>query len=204
VTHFHIADDAVQPKSFEFEPDYLELAKKHIAKYPPGRQQSAVMALLDLAQRQHGWVTRAAVARIAAMLDMAEIRVWEVVSFYTMYRTAPGGKHLIEICTTTPCWLRGSDEIVTACKKRLGIEIGETTDDGMFSMEEVECLGACVNAPMIAIGDDYYEDLDGPKMEAILDALARGDAPTPGPQIERMTSAPAGGLTTLTNLGGDD
>jgi NADH:ubiquinone oxidoreductase subunit E len=108
------------------------------------------------------------------------------------------------VCTTTPCWLRGSDAVVEACKSKLGIGFGETTADGMFSLHEVECLGACVNAPMIAIGDDYYEDLDGPRMEAIIDALVRGEQPAPGPQIERMTSAPAGGLTSLTNVGGDD
>lgn len=204
MSRFSIADDAHQPKSFSFTPEYQAEADKHIAKYPEGRQQSAVMPLLDLAQRQHGWVTRAAVAHIAGMLDMPEIRVWEVVSFYTMYRTAPGGRYHIEVCTTTPCWLRGSDDVVKACKDKLGIGFGETTEDGMFSLHEVECLGACVNAPMIAIGDDYYEDLDGPRMEAIIDALGRGEQPTPGPQIERMTSAPAGGLTSLKTVGGDD
>lgn len=204
MSRFSIADDAHQPTSFSFTPEYQAEAEKHIAKYPEGRQQSAVMPLLDLAQRQHGWVTRAAVVHIAGMLDMPEIRVWEVVSFYTMYRTAPSGRYHIEVCTTTPCWLRGSDDVVSACKNKLGIGFGETSADGMFSLHEVECLGACVNAPMIAIGDDYYEDLDGPRMEAILDALARGDQPAPGPQIERMTSAPAGGLTSLTNVGGDD
>jgi NADH-quinone oxidoreductase E subunit len=204
LSRFSIADDAHQPKSFAFTPEFQAEAEKHIAKYPAGRQQSAVMPLLDLAQRQHGWVTRAAVAHIAGMLDMPEIRVWEVVSFYTMYRTNPGGRYHIEVCTTTPCWLRGSDDVVAACTNKLGIGFGETSADGMFSLHEVECLGACVNAPMIAIGDDYYEDLDGPRMEAILDALARGDQPAPGPQIERMTSAPAGGLTSLTNVGGDD
>ncbi len=204
MSRFHIAEEALQPKSFAFTDDNQSEAEKHIAKYPEGRQQSAVMPLLDLAQRQHGWITAAAVARIASMLEMAEIRVWEVVSFYTMYRTAPGGRYHVEVCTTTPCWLRGSDEVVAACKRRLGIDFGETTEDGLFSLHEVECLGACVNAPMIAIGDDYYEDLDGASMEAILDALADGERPTPGPQIERMTSAPAGGLTTLKTVGGDD
>ena len=204
MSRFSIAEDAQQPKSFAFTPDFMAEAEKHIAKYPEGRQQSAVMPLLDLAQRQHGWVTRAAVGYIAGMLGMAEIRVWEVVSFYTMYRTKPGSRYNIEVCTTTPCWLRGSDDVVSACKSKLGIGVGETTEDGMFSLHEAECLGACVNAPMIAIGDDYYEDLDGPRIEAILDAIARGDAPKPGPQIERMTSAPADGLTSLTSLGGDD
>jgi len=204
MNRFSIADDAYQPKSFTFTPEYQVEAEKHINKYPPGRQQSAVMPLLDLAQRQYGWVTRAAVAYIADMLEMPEIRVWEVVSFYTMYRTAAGGKHHVEVCTTTPCWLRGSDEVVAACKSKLGIGIGETTADGLFSLHEVECLGACVNAPMLIIGDDYYEDLDGTKTEAILDALVHGETPTPGPQIERITSAPVGGPTTLQNVGGDD
>tara|TARA_R110002096_G_scaffold70291_3_gene168551 strand:+ start:3447 stop:4061 length:615 start_codon:yes stop_codon:yes gene_type:complete len=204
VSHFHIADDSYQPKTFAFEPEYRHRAEEFIAKYPPGRQQSAVMPLLDLAQRQHGWIPRAAVVHIADMLDMPEIRVWEVVSFYTMYRPAPGGKYHIEVCTTTPCWLRGSDEVMAACKKKLGIGVGETTADGMFSLHEVECLGACVNAPMLAVGDDYFEDLDGPKTEAILDAFMRGETPAPGPQIDRMTSAPAGGLTTLKTVGGDD
>jgi NADH-quinone oxidoreductase E subunit len=204
VSRFEIADAAVQPKTFAFNEVMQAEADKHIAKYPPGRQQSAVMPLLDLAQRQEGWVTSASVAYIATMLDMAEIRVWEVVSFYTMYRTQPGGKYHVEVCTTTPCWLRGSDDVVAACKSKLGIGFGETTEDGMFTLHEVECLGACVNAPMVAIADDYYEDLDGPKTEAILDALMRGDAPTPGPQIERLTSAPAGGLTSLTSVSGDD
>lgn len=204
MSRFHIADETLQPKSFAFTPEYQAEADKHIAKYPEGRQQSAVMPLLDLAQRQHGWVTRAAVAHIAGMLGMPEIRVWEVVSFYTMYRTAPGGRFHVEVCTTTPCWLRGSDEVVAACKTKLGIDFGETTDDGLFSLYEVECQGACVNAPVIAIGDNYYEDLDGRKTEAILDALARGEQPAPGPQIERLTSAPAGGLTTLKTVGGDD
>jgi len=204
VTHFTIADEASQPKSFAFTPEYRTQAEKHLAKYPPGRQQSAVMPLLDLAQRQHGWIPRAAVAHIAEILDLPEIRVWEVVSFYTMFRASPGGRYHVEVCTTTPCWLRGSDEVVAACKKKLGIGFGETSGDEMFTLHEVECLGACVNAPMIAIGDDYYEDLDGPKTEAILDALARGEQPTPGPQIERMASAPVGGLTTLKTVGGDD
>ena len=204
MSHFHIADDAQQPASFAYTPDYQAKVDKEIAKYPPGRQQSAVMALLDLAQRQHGWVTRAAVAHIAGLLEMPEIRVWEVVSFYTMYRTTPGGRVNVHVCTTTPCWLRGSDEVVAACKKKLGIGFGEATEDGQFALHEVECLGACVNAPILQIDDDYYEDMDGPKTEAILDAFLRGETPTPGPQIERQTSAPVGGRTTLQSVDGDD
>jgi len=204
LTHLHIAEDAVQPKSFAFTPDYQAKAEKEIAKYPSGRQQSAVMALLDLAQRQHGWVTRAAVAHIAGMLDMPEIRVWEVVSFYTMYRAQPGGRINVHVCTTTPCWLRGSDDVTAACKKKLGIGFGEATEDGQFALHEVECLGACVNAPILQIDDDYFEDVDGAKTEAILDAFMRGETPTPGPQVERQTSAPAGGRTTLQTVDGDD
>lgn len=204
MTNFRIADDAHQPASFTFTPEFQARVEKEIAKYPPGRQQSAVMALLDLAQRQHGWVPRAAVAHIAALLDMAEIRVWEVLSFYTMYRTEPGGRVHVHVCTTTPCWLSGSDEVVAACRKKLGIDFGEATADGQFALHEVECLGACVNAPILQIDDDYYEDLDGPRTEAILDAFMRGETPTPGPQVERQTSAPAGGPTTLQSVGGDD
>jgi NADH-quinone oxidoreductase subunit E len=204
VSHFRIADDAHQPKSFVFTPDYQAKVDREIAKYPEGKQQSAVMALLDLSQRQHGWVTRAAVAHIADMLGMAEIRVWEVVSFYTMYRTTPGGRINVHVCTTTPCWLRGSDAVTAACKSKLGIGFGEATEDGQFALHEVECLGACVNAPILQVDDDYYEDVDGPATEAILDALLRGETPTPGPQVERQTSAPVGGATTLQSVGGDD
>ncbi len=187
-----------QPASFEFNPQNLERAKKIIAKYPPGKQQSAVMPLLDLAQRQHdNWLPIAAMEYIAKMLDMAPIRVREVATFYTMYNHAPLGKHHVQICTTTPCWLRGSDGIVEACEKRLGIKLGETTPDKQFTLAEVECLGACVNAPMLQVGDDYYEDLTPETTVKVLDALARGEKPTPGNQSKRLTSSPEGGFTTL-------
>lgn len=192
-----IADDAQQPASFEFTAENLQRARKHIAMYPPGRQASAVMPLLDLAQRQHGWIPRAAVEHIADMLAMPSIRVWEVVSFYTMYHAVPVGKHRVQICTTTPCWLRGSDEVVKTCREKLCIGFGEVTADGLFSLHEVECLGACVNAPVVQIDDDYYEDLDAASTEALLDAFARGETPPPGPQVDRQTSAPVGGATTL-------
>lgn len=192
-----IADDALQPASFEFSPKNLERARAHIAKYPPGRQASAVMPLLDLAQRQHGWIPRAAVEYVADMLEMPSIRVWEVVSFYTMYHAAPVGRHRVQVCTTTPCWLRGSDDVVATCREKLGIGFGEVTADGRFSLHEVECLGACVNAPVVQIDDDYYEDLDAASTAALLDAFARGETPPPGPQIERQASAPVGGATTL-------
>ncbi|MBX6369236.1 MAG: NADH-quinone oxidoreductase subunit NuoE [Rhodospirillales bacterium] len=190
-----------QPTHFEFTPENLERAKKIIAKYPPGRQASAVLPLLHLAQAQHdNWLPRAAMDYVARMLDMAPIRVYEVATFYTMFNLKPVGKYLLQACTTTPCWLRGSDEVVAACERKLGIRMGETTPDGMFTLTEVECLGACVNAPVLWVNDDFYEDLDGPSTERILDALRRGEKPPIGPQIDRQTSAPVGGKTTLLNV----
>jgi len=190
---------AREPGTFAFTPENMELAQRIIAKYPPGRQQSAVMPLLDLAQRQNGnWLPRVAIDYVADMLEMPRIRAHEVATFYTMYNLRPVGKHFVQVCTTTPCWLRGSDEIVHACEKKLGINLGETTADGQFTLVEVECLGACVNAPMVQIGDDFYEDLTPETVEKILDALARGEAPTAGPQTDRIRSCPQGGPTTLT------
>src|SRR5579872_3237046 len=174
-------DSVPQPASFAFTPENLAKAKLHIAKYPPGRQASAVLPLLDLAQRQHdNWLPRAAMDHVASLLDMAPIRVYEVATFYTMFNLAPVGKWFFQICTTTPCWLRGSDAVVETCRRKLGIGIGESTRDGLFSLREVECLGACVNAPVIQVNDDFYEDLDGPSTEALIDALRRGEAPKPG------------------------
>jgi NADH-quinone oxidoreductase E subunit len=190
-----------QPATFAFTPENLEEAKKVIAKYPEGRQASAVLPLLDIAQRQHqNWLPRAAMDHVARMLDMAPIRVYEVATFYTMFNLRPVGKNFVQICTTTPCWLRGSDDIVEACHRKLGIGIGETTADGEFTLVEAECLGACVNAPIVWIGDDFYEDLDGPKMEELLDAFRAGNPPKPGPMIDRQTSAPVGGKTTLKDI----
>ncbi len=193
-----------QPDSFAFTAENLEKAKAIIAKYPPRRQASAVMPLLDLAQRQHqNWLPRAAMDAVAEILEMPRIRVYEVATFYTMYNLAPVGEHFVQVCTTTPCWLRGSDDVVSACKKKLGIELGETTADGKFTLIEVECLGACVNAPMMQINDDYYEDLTAESTEAVLDALAKGDKPKVGPQSGRRYSEPAGGPTTLHDFMGD-
>ena len=190
-----------QPTSFAFTKENLKKAQAHIAKYPPGRQASAVLPLLDLAQRQHdNWLPRAAMDTVADMLGMPRIRVYEVATFYTMFNLKPVGKHFFQICTTTPCWLRGSDEVVAACKKKLGIGIGETTTDGQFTLKEVECLGACVNAPIIQVNDDFYEDLDGPATERLIDALKRGETPKPGSAVGRQTSAPAGGPQTLKDL----
>jgi len=189
---------AQQPEHFEFTAENLQKTKEHIAKYPEGRQASAVMPLLDIAQRQNGgWLPQAGIRCVATMLDMPVIRVLEVASFYTMYNLAPVGEHFVQVCTTTPCWLRGSDDIVSACKNKLGINMGETTQDGKFTIIEVECLGACANAPMMQIGDDYYEDLTADTTTKVLDALQAGDTPTPGPQSGRKKSEPAGGLTSL-------
>ncbi|NDF12796.1 MAG: NADH-quinone oxidoreductase subunit NuoE [Proteobacteria bacterium] len=182
-----------QPKSFAFTPENLKKAKAIIAKYPKGREQSAMLPLLDLAQRQNdNWVSIAAMNTIADLINVPYIRVYEVATFYTMFNLAPVGKYLVQVCRTTPCWLRGSDKITKTCKKKLGIEMNETTADGKFTLVEVECMGACVNAPMVQINDDYYEDLDEKNMETLLSQLAAGKKVTVGSQIGRQTSAPEG------------
>jgi NADH-quinone oxidoreductase E subunit len=187
-----------QPESFDFTPENLERAKAHIAKYPAGRQASAVLPLLDLAQRQHGgWLPRAAMDRVAELLGMAPIRVYEVATFYTMLNLRPVGRYLLQACTTTPCWLRGSEQVVSACEEKLGINVGGTTSDGLFTLVEVECLGACVSAPILQVNDDFYEDLDGPATEALLDALREGTPPAPGSVIGRHGSEPIGGRRSL-------
>jgi len=189
-----------QIESFVFSEEMLDAAKLEIKKYPTGRQASAVMPLLDLAQRQcNGWLPVAAMDYVASLLEMPPIKVYEVATFYTMYNLAPIGKFHVQICTNLPCWLRGSDQVVTACKKQLGIQFGETTENGEFSLSEVECLGACVNAPMMQINDDYYEDLDSVTTESILTQLSLGETPKNGSQIERKSCEPIGGLTTLTD-----
>jgi NADH dehydrogenase (ubiquinone) flavoprotein 2 len=186
---------------FEFSGQNLERAKAIIACFPDGRQQSAVLPLLDLAQRQNGGhVDDLVIDAVADMLGMPRIRVVEVTSFYTMINTAPVGKHHLQCCTTTPCWLRGSAEVVDAIRRRLGIDFGETTPDGLFSMVEVECVGACVNAPVVQINDDFYEDLDAARIESILDDLKADRTPRHGPQVDRQASAPRDGATTLTDL----
>ncbi len=168
-----------------------------IAKYPAGRRRSAVMGLLYLAQEQNGgWVSREALEYIADYLGLTRIQVLEVATFYTMYNLKRIGRHHVQVCGTTPCWLRGADEVMRACKD-FGLEKGRSTADGLFHLSEVECLGACVNAPMVQIDADYYEDLDYERMTAILEALKRGETPQPGPQVDRQFSAPEGGPTTL-------
>lgn len=195
-----MSNHSYEPESFAFTPEYLEKAKAFIAKYPAARQQSAVMPLLDLAQRQEGWVSRAAMEVIAEMLDMAPIRVEEVATFYTMYNRKPVGQFHVQVCTNLPCMLRGSDDVVAAAKAALGVDFGDMTSDGKFTLSEVECLGACVNAPMMQINDDYYEDLTAESTKAVLEALKRGETPKPGPQNGRQFSCPAGGPTSLTEL----
>ena len=188
----------VDSATFAFTPKNLERAKRYMAKYPPGRQSSAVLALLDLAQRQSGgWLPRAAMDHVAGILDMAPIRVYEVATFYTMFNLRPVGQYHLQVCRTTPCWLRGADDLTETCKRKLGIGLKGRTDDGKFSLIEVECLGACVNAPVVQINDDFYEDLDPQKLEALLDALARGEKPPTGSQIGRQGSAPIGGPQVL-------
>jgi len=188
-----------QPKSFTFTPDNLARAEKIIAKYPVGRQQSAVIPMLDIAQRQNdNWLPQAAMDYVGSMLDMPPIRVYEVASFYTMFNLKPVGENFVQVCTTTPCWLRGSADIVSTCKKKLGIGIGETTADGKFTLTEVECLGACVNAPMVQINDDFYEDLTPELMEKVIDTLKAGKKPEVGSQTGRRGSCAQKGPTSLT------
>ncbi|MCB2099932.1 MAG: NADH-quinone oxidoreductase subunit NuoE [Rhodobacterales bacterium] len=194
-----------QPDSFVFTDENRQLADTIIARYPEGRQASAVLPLLDLAQRQHdGWLPRVAMDHVADVLGMAPIRVYEVATFYTMFNLRPVGKHHVQVCTNLPCWLRGSDKVMHACKKTLGIEVGETTADGQFTLSEVECLGACVNAPMIQVNDDYYEDLDADSTAKVLTDLREGRQPKKGSQTGRTSSEPAGGLTSLMTVGGED
>lgn len=192
-----------EPTAFAFTEANLERARTIIDKYPPGRQASAVMPLLDLAQRQHGgWLPRAAMDYVADLLQMARVHVYEVASFYTMYNLRPIGRHHVQVCTNLACWLRGSDEILHACRRKLGIDVGGTSEDGNFTLSEVECLGACVNAPMMQIDDDYYEDLTPQSAQAILEALQGGRVPKSGSQAGRRSCEPAGGLTTLKELAG--
>ncbi|MGB8274531.1 MAG: NADH-quinone oxidoreductase subunit NuoE [Alphaproteobacteria bacterium] len=188
-----------QPESFSFTPENRKRAAAFIARYPEGRQASAVLPLLDLAQRQHGgWLPRAAMDHVAELLGMAKIRVYEVGTFYSMLNLAPVGQHHVQVCTTTPCWLRGSDGVLGTCQKVLGIQVGQTTEDGRVTLSEVECQGACVNAPMLRVNDSYFEDLDPERTEALLNSLLQGRPLRPGPQSGRKASEPAAGLTTLT------
>ena len=190
-----------QPESFAFGAENKARVDQWIAKYPKGRQASAVIAALWIGQEQEGWVTKPMIEEIATILGMPYIRVLEVATFYTMFNLEPVGEHLVQVCTTTPCWLRGSDDVVAACKKHIAPTPRTISADGKFSWVEVECLGACVNAPMLQIGKDFYEDLDGPATEGILEAFRRGETPKPGPQNGRRSSEPIGGPTTLKRAG---
>ena len=193
-----------QPSVFVFDAESEAQIAVVLARYPEGREASGVIPLLYLVQNQmkrqtgSAWVPRVGMDVVAARLGMPPIRVYEVATFYLMFNTAPIGRFHLQVCTTTPCWLRGSDEIVAACRKEAGLSSwGETSADGLFTMTEVECLGACANAPILQVDEEFYEDLDGPRTVALLEALRRGERPKPGPTIDRFNSAPVGGRTTL-------
>jgi NADH-quinone oxidoreductase subunit E len=200
-------EEIAQPARFDFDEASDAEIGAIVAKYPPGRQASAVLPVLYVAQRQmrrqtgSAWIPRVAMDAVAARLGMPPIRVYEVATFYLMFNTTPVGKYHLQLCTTTPCWLRGSDEVVAACRRATGIAgWHETSDDGLFTMTEVECLGACVNAPILQVNDDFYEDMDAERTAHLIAALRRGEAPTPGSMIGRQTSAPIGGPMTLTTV----
>jgi NADH-quinone oxidoreductase subunit E len=194
-----LAPPELQPASFAFSAENMEWAKGEIAKYPQGRQASAVISLLWRGQEQEGWVTHPMIESVAKMLAMPFIRVLEVATFYTMFNLEPVGTYLVQVCTTTPCWLQGSDAVVEACRKQIHPHQHAVSADGKFSWMEVECLGACVNAPMLQIGKDFYEDIDGPITEQMIADLRAGKTIKPGPANSRHSSEPAGGLTSLTD-----
>ncbi|XP_067834482.1 NADH dehydrogenase [ubiquinone] flavoprotein 2, mitochondrial [Heptranchias perlo] len=190
--------DNNQETPFDFTPENYKRLEVILGSYPEGHKSAAVIPMLDLAQRQHGWLPISAMNKVGELLNMPAMRVYEVATFYTMFNRKPMGKYHIQICTTTPCMLRDSDSIVTCIKKKLGISIGETTPDQLFTVTEVECLGACVNAPMVQINDNYYEDLMPKDMEEIIDDLKAGKIPKPGPRNGRFSCEPVGSLTSLT------
>jgi len=204
-----ILDDAEQRarwEGFQWTDANAAKAREIVARYPEGRQMSASIPFLDLAQRQvgdmtgtQGWLPIPVMEFVARELGMPYVRVLEVATFYTMFNLAPVGKYHVQVCGTTPCMLRGAEDLIAACKAR-GMKKGHTTADGLFTLSEVECLGACANAPMVQINDDNYEDLTADSMAAILDALAAGQTPRPGPQVDRQTSCPEGGPTTLKKM----
>lgn len=190
---------AVQPESFAFAPGTLKEAKRWMANFPAGRQQSAVIPILWLVQKQEGWVSEPAIRAVAELLGMPVIRVLEIATFYTMFMLEPVGSHaLVQVCGTTPCMIRGAGELMEVCKRRIGPH-DHLSADGKLSWQEVECMGACANAPMAAINDYYYEDLDAESFEKLLDDFAAGKKPKPGSAIGRQGSAPEGGPLTLTD-----
>ena len=187
-----------QPDKFEFTLDNLEKVKKIIKKYPEGKQQSAVMPLLYLAQKQNNnWIPLAAIKYIGRFLEMPYIKVYEVATFYTMYNLTPVGHHFIQVCTTTPCMIRGAYKLVEACKEKISRNENELSKDKSCSWMEVECLGACVNAPMIQINNDYYEDLDKEKTLKIIDQILKGETPKPGSYRGRLNAEPENNRKTL-------
>jgi NADH-quinone oxidoreductase subunit E len=187
-----------QPESFAFTPGNLEWAKGQVAKYPPGRQASAVIPLLWRAQEQEGWVSKPAIEEIARMLGLAYIRVLEVATFYFMFQLQPVGSVAhVQVCGTTSCMICGAEDLIAVCREKIAPHPHEVSADGKFSWEEVECLGACANAPMAQIGKDYYEDLTAAGLAGLIDAFASGEVPRPGPQNGRFSSEPVGGLTSL-------
>jgi NADH-quinone oxidoreductase E subunit len=183
---------------FQFSPENMKKLETILAKYPAERKQSAMLPALDIAQRQNdNWLSVPAMDAVAKLLEVPYIKVYEVATFYTMFNLKPVGEHFIQLCRTTPCWLRGSDKLAKVCKDKLGLHNKGTTADNKFSLLEVECLGACVNAPVAQINDDYYEDLSPEIFTQLLDDLAQGKKPKHGPQVKRLNSAPEGGQTTL-------
>ena len=190
-----------QPKIFEFNQENLEVANKIISKYPKGKQQSAVMALLYIAQKQNdNWIPLVAMKYIAKFLDMPYIKVYEVATFYTMYNLAPVGKYFVQVCTTTPCMIRGANQLVEACKEKISENENQLSTDKNCSWMEVECLGACVNAPMMQINDDYYEDLDKEKTLEIFDKISKGETPKPGSYRGRLNTEPENNRKTLMDI----
>ena len=187
-----------QPDSFEFNSDNLKIANKIISNYPKEKQQSAVMALLYIAQRQNeNWIPLAAIKYVGKMLNIPYIKVYEVATFYSMYNLAPVGKFFIQVCTTTPCMIRGAYDLIESCKEKISKKESEISENGNCSWVEVECLGACVNAPMTQINDDYYEDLDREKMNKIIDLCIKGEKPEPGSYTGRKNSEPEDNRKTL-------
>ena len=190
-----------QPETFEFNKINIELANKMISNYPEGKQQSAVMSLLYIAQRQNdNWIPLAAMKYIAKFLNMPYIKVYEVATFYSMYNLSPVGEFFYQVCTTTPCMLRGAYKLVDVCKKKISEDENKVSKDGKVSWTEVECLGACINAPMVQINDDYYEDLDANKLEKIIDQTIRGETPKSGSYRGRINSEPENNRKTLMDI----
>ncbi len=198
-----VGEMAPDVETFTFSEANRPTVDAILNRYPADRKQSAVLPLLHLAQEQHGgWLPRAALDHVAEVMGIPRMRVYEVATFYDMYNTVPVGRIQVRVCTTTPCWLCGSDDVVRACRDTLGIDIGQSTPDGRFFLREFECLGACSNAPVLWVDEDFYEDLTYERTKTVLEALKRGELPTPGPQSGRRVSEPAGGKTTLLGEGG--